>query len=202
VPEAGRVITGSAGGLRLAAPGPGTRPISDRVKQALFSLLEAERPDIWDGAVLDLFAGSGALAIEALSRGAPRAVLVERDRRAVAAITENLERTRLADGARIVQRDVAAFLERGALEVAEVPFAAVFLDPPYARSGDLADSLGRLGSAAAGWLDARACVAAKHFWKTPPPDRVGELGRARSRRFGETALSVYRRGAEPVAGGT
>jgi 16S rRNA (guanine966-N2)-methyltransferase len=184
VPEAGRVITGSAGGLRLAAPGPGTRPISDRVKQALFSLLEAERPDIWDGAVLDLFAGSGALAIEALSRGAPRAVLVERDRRAVAAITENLERTHLADRARILQRDVAAFLERGALEVAEVPFAAVFV-APYARSGDPRTASGVL-TAAAGWLDASACLAATSEDASP----TASVSSARSRRFGETAERV------------
>jgi 16S rRNA (guanine966-N2)-methyltransferase len=202
VPEAGRVITGSAGGLRLVAPGSVTRPISDRVKQALFSLLEAERIDIWRGAVLDLFAGSGALAIEALSRGAPRAVLVERDRRAVAAIIENLEHTHLSERARVLRRDVTGFLERGANEVPEAPFAAVFLDPPYAQTGDLAEGLARLGGADAGWLDARACVAAKHFWKTPPPDRVGELARSRTRRFGETAVSVYRRPDRPVAGGT
>jgi 16S rRNA (guanine(966)-N(2))-methyltransferase RsmD len=172
------------------------------VKQALFSLLEAERPDIWDGAVLDLFAGSGALAIEALSRGAPRAVLVERDRRAVAAMTENLAHTHMADRARVVHLDVEGFLGRGAGVVAEAPFAVVFLDPPYAQADDLAEGLDRLGSVEAGWLDGEALVAAKHFWKTPPPDLVGELGRSRSRRFGETALSVYRRGDRPVAGGS
>jgi 16S rRNA (guanine966-N2)-methyltransferase len=202
VPEAGRVVTGSARGVRLVAPGPATRPIGDRAKQALFSLLESERPDVWEGAVLDLFAGSGALGIEALSRGAPRAVLVERDRRAVAAITENLERTHLSARASVVQRDVAAFLERGARDVAGAPFAAVFLDPPYARADDLAASLAFLGRADGGWLDAVALVAAKHFWKTPPPELVGGLGRSRSRRFGETALSVYRRADRPVAGGT
>jgi 16S rRNA (guanine(966)-N(2))-methyltransferase RsmD len=179
-----------------------TRPISDRVKQALFSLVEAERPDVWDGAVLDLFAGSGALAIEALSRGAPRAVLVERDRRAVAAMRENLARTRTTDRARVVHLDVAAFLARPDRIVDEAPFAAVFLDPPYAQTGDLADSLALLGQAGAGWLDEAALVVAKHFWRTALPDEIESLRRSRSRRFGETALSVYRRDAEPVAGGT
>jgi 16S rRNA (guanine966-N2)-methyltransferase len=202
VPEAGRVITGTAGGLRLAAPGPGTRPISDRVKQALFSLLEAEQPDLWAGAVLDLFAGSGALAIEALSRGAPRAVLVERERRAVVAITANLERTGLAGRARVVREDVASFLRATAPRPAEAPFRVVFADPPYARAGELSDSLDRLADDAAGWLDGSALVAAKHFWKTPPPERLGRLVRSRTRRFGETALSVYRRAAEAAAGGT
>ena len=81
MPDAGRVVTGSAGGLRLAAPGPGTRPLSDKVKQALFSLLLAEREDAWEHGLLDLFAGSGAAGIEALSRGSPQAVLVEKQTR-------------------------------------------------------------------------------------------------------------------------
>ncbi len=71
--DAGRVITGTAGGLRLAAPGEGTRPLSDRVKQALFATLESELGEAWPADVLDLFAGSGAAGIEALSRGADRA---------------------------------------------------------------------------------------------------------------------------------
>ena len=202
MPEAGRVITGTAGGLRLEAPGPGTRPISDKVKQALFSLLEAERPEIWECPVLDLFAGSGALAIEALSRGAPRAVLVERDRRAAAVISRNLERTGSASRARVVRRDVASFLAGLSQEVAEAPFGVVFSDPPYEQTTDLAMSLERLASGHSGWLDETALVVAKHFWKTPPPDRVGELQRIRARRFGETTLSVYRRKAEIIAGGT
>ena len=70
MPDAGRVVTGVAGGLRLEAPGAGTRPFSNKVKQALFSMVEAEREDIWERPMLDLFAGSGSLGLEALSRGA------------------------------------------------------------------------------------------------------------------------------------
>ena len=90
--DAGRVITGSARGTRLAAPGEGTRPFSDKVKQALFASLEATLEDPWAGDLLDLFAGSGAGGIEALSRGAPRAVLVEDEPRAARTIDENLDR--------------------------------------------------------------------------------------------------------------
>ena len=120
-----RVIAGSAKGTTLAPVPPGVRPVSDRAREGLFSSLAAEV----DGArVLDLFAGTGALAIEALSRGADRAVLVERDPRAAAMIRENLDRTHMAERARIVRAPVARFLERPS---EEEPFELVFLDPPY-----------------------------------------------------------------------
>ncbi len=199
MPDAGRVVTGSAGGLRLEAPGSGTRPLSDKVKQALFSLMEAEREDIWERPMLDLFAGSGAAGIEALSRGAPAVVLVEKDGRAVGVIGRNLERTRLADGARIVRRDALVFL--AATAAPEAPFGCVVLDPPYTQVAELATSLERLGEPGSGWLDPTAVVVAKHFWKDEPPGRAGLLERVRQRRFGETALSVYRAGPEHAAGG-
>jgi 16S rRNA (guanine966-N2)-methyltransferase len=195
VPEAGRVITGSAGGLRLEAPGAGTRPLSDRVKQSLFSLLEAERPDIWEHAVLDCFAGSGAFGIEALSRGAPHAVLVEHDPRAAAVIARNLAHTGLANRAQVVRRDVAAFLS----SAPGTPFGCVFVDPPYAQGADLLSTLERLASSAGAWLDDDAIVVAKHFWRAAPPAQVGMLERRRERRFGETALSVYRRASDAAA---
>ena len=200
MPDAGRVVTGTAGGLRLEAPGSGTRPFSDRVKQALFSLLEAERPDIWEHSHLDLFAGSGSAGIEALSRGAPQAVLVEKDGRAAAVIERNLERTGLLLRARVVRRDVSGFLAMPSAGVPEAPFGSVVLDPPYAQVTDLAASLARLGAPGSEWLDAAAVVVAKHFWKTPPPERSGDLERTRERRFGETALSVYRRSPLTAAG--
>ncbi len=202
MPDAGRVVTGSAGGLRLTAPGPGTRPLSDKVKQALFSMFIAEREDAWDHAMLDLFAGSGAAGIEALSRGAPQAVLVERDGRTVGVIKANLERTGLAAGARVVRANVVAFLASTASQVAEAPFGSVVVDPPYEQVADLVASLERLGDSTAGWLDGEAVVIAKHFWKDQPPLRPGDLLRTRQRRFGETALSVYRHRPESPAGGS
>ena len=201
VPDAGRVVTGRAGGLRLEAPGSGTRPLSDKVKQALFSMLEAEREDAWDRPMLDLYAGSGAAGIEALSRGAPAAVLVEKDGRAVAVIGRILARTGLSGAARVVRRDVAAFLARSG-EAPEAPFGCVVLDPPYSQAADLLAALERLGDPDGGWLDAAAVVVAKHFWKEALPDRRGELQRVRVRRVGETSLSVYRRSPELVVGGS
>src|SRR5215471_15625732 len=105
--DAGRVIAGAAKGTRLRAPGPGTRPLADRVKQTLFAVLE---PELDGAVVLDLFAGSGAGGIEALSRGADRAVFVEKDAGAARVVAENLRRANLASRADVVRRDAIAWL--------------------------------------------------------------------------------------------
>jgi len=198
VPDAGRVVTGIAGGLRLEAPGSGTRPLSDKVKQALFSMAEAEREDIWERPMLDLFAGSGAAGIEALSRGAPAAVFIERNGRATGVIRRNLERTHLLDDALVVRADVLAWLQIAPAQPA--PFGCVVVDPPYPQVADLEAALETLGRPGDGWLDAAAVVIAKHFWKDATPEHVGTLARIRERRFGETALSVYRRSPELAQG--
>src|SRR6476619_5002686 len=108
MPDAGRVIAGSARSIRLEAPGEGTRPLGDRVKQTLFAILE---PDLPGSEFLDLFAGSGAAGIEALSRGAARATFVERDKGAAAIIATNLGKTRLSgQRASIVRTDAVGWL--------------------------------------------------------------------------------------------
>ena len=181
MPDAGRVIAGSARGARLQAA-PATRPLGDRVKQSAFAILE---PDLPGARFLDLFAGSGAAGIEALSRGAAEAVFVERDPRAVAAIRRNVETTGVAGRATVVQRDVAAFLA----EFNE-NFDVVFVDPPYADTASLVEILDLLGAPDAS-LGPRARVVAKHFWKDPPPATIGLLASERVERFGETALTFY-----------
>jgi 16S rRNA (guanine966-N2)-methyltransferase len=184
--DAGRVIAGSAKGIRLAAPGPGTRPLTDRVKQTLFAVLE---PDLEGAMVLDLFAGSGAGGIEALSRGAARAVFVERDGGAARVIAENLRRTGLAERGEVVRRDVAAWLADDAGAGSAGPFGIVLIDPPYADTDALARALELIGP----HLDSGGIVAAKHFWRDAPPAAPGLLASVRERRFGETALTFYRR---------
>jgi 16S rRNA (guanine966-N2)-methyltransferase len=185
--DAGRVIAGSARGVRLAAPGPGTRPLTDRVKQTLFAILD---PDLDGASVLDLFAGSGAGGIEALSRGATRAVLVEHDAGACRVIAANLARAGLGDRADVVRSEVLAWLGRAARAGAGADrFDIVLLDPPYERDELLDRALDLVGDL----VRPGGRVVAKHFWRCSPPADIGLLASERERRFGETTLTFYRR---------
>ncbi len=185
---AGRVIAGLARGTRLVAPGAGTRPLADRVKQALFAILE---PDLRGAGVLDLFAGSGAAGIEALSRGARQATFVEKDRTALATIQANLGRTHMAGPAAVVVRaEVLSWLS--SVEAGSGgPYRVVIVDPPYDQPALLLAVLERLGGEVS-FLAPDALVVAKHFWRDQPPDRIGLLASDRARRFGDTALTFYR----------
>ena len=172
-----RVIAGTARGRVLVTPrGTHTRPITDRVKETLFGIL-ADR--VIDARVLDLYAGSGSVGIEALSRGAASCDFVEHDRRAVAAIRENLERAGVQAHASVHASDVMRFLERSE----DARFELVFLDPPYEDRAIVAP-LERLS----GRLAPGATVVLKHHWRTPVSEPPG-LARWRERRFGETTLT-------------
>jgi 16S rRNA (guanine(966)-N(2))-methyltransferase RsmD len=179
-----RVIGGSARGVPLVAPRDrATRPIADRVKETLFAIV-GER--VVDARALDLYAGSGAIGIEALSRGAAHVTFVERGRLSLAAIHENLARTRLAADASVQAREVLPFL---ASPVGE-RFDLAFLDPPYAERAILAP-LERLVP----HLAPSALVVIKHFWRTQVPGTDG-LAHVRERRFGETALTFLEASSE------
>jgi 16S rRNA (guanine966-N2)-methyltransferase len=185
--DAGRVIAGSAKGVRLRAPGPGTRPLADRVKQTLFAILE---PDLPGTDVLDLFAGSGAGGIEALSRGAGSAVFVEKDQQAAAVIDANLRAAGFAGPTvAVIRWDVVRWLAESSVDGV---FDLVLVDPPYAEPELLGRVLSMLGAPDAP-LKPGARVVAKHFWRDRPPERIGMLAVERERRFGETALTFYRR---------
>lgn len=183
------MVTGSAKGLRLEAPGAGTRPLTDRLKQSLFSALAAESGLLDGGTFLDLFAGSGAAGIEALSRGASRAVFVEQDGRACRVIADNLRRAELTGGV-VVRSDVLLFLRTEAAG-AGAPFDACLADPPYSLPL-LLPTLGILGERRRAWLSETSIVVAKHFWRDAPPESVADLRTYRRRRSGETMLSFYR----------
>ena len=187
MPDAGRIIAGSARGVRLEAPGPTTRPLADRVKQTLFAILE---PDLPGANVLDLFAGSGAAGIEALSRGAAHATFVERDKGAAAVIAANLARTHLAgERARIVRAEALGLAPRPRGRRCR-PVRRRHRGPAVRRGRLLVtatlEALGPL-------LAPGARVVAKHFWRDAPPAQVGLLASERERRFGETTLTFYRR---------
>jgi 16S rRNA (guanine(966)-N(2))-methyltransferase RsmD len=172
-----RVIAGTARGRPLVAPrGSVTRPITDRVKETLFGIL-GDR--VIDARVLDLYAGSGSVGIEALSRGAASCAFVEHDRRAVAAIRENLERAGVAERASVHAVDVLRYLDLSM----DDRFELAFMDPPYEERAILAP-LERLLA----YLAPGAMVVVKHHWRTPIPEPP-RLIRARERRFGETTLT-------------
>lgn len=124
-----RVVAGSVRGFNLVVPsGKNTRPTSNRIKETLFNILQW---DIGGSVFLDLFSGSGGIAIEALSRGAKEAVLVEQDREAVRCIKQNLKHTRLEDFSQVMAMDVMQALRR--LDQSGKSFDIIFMDPPYHR---------------------------------------------------------------------
>ena len=173
-----RVVAGELGGRKLVAPtGRTTRPTSDRVREATFNALESLGA-VEDAVVLDLFAGSGALGIEALSRGAARATFVERDRAALAALRTNLERCGLGPPrAEVVVGDGLSVGLAG-------PWDLALLDPPYAFDGwgDLLDR-----------LDAAVAVCESSDALVPPPG----WGIARTKRYGGTVVTIVMRGSHP-----
>jgi 16S rRNA (guanine966-N2)-methyltransferase len=184
-----RIIAGTAGGRRLAVPPRGTRPTSDRVREALFSALEHD-PGLDGAAVLDLCAGSGALGLEALSRGAGHALLVESDRRAAAVLRRNVADLGL-DGAEVRAAPAAAVLGGPAPR----RFDVVLVDPPYEVPD--AEVAGWLAAAAAhGWLAADATVVVERRagpafgWPAP-------LAARRERRYGDTVLHIGRAAPPP-----
>jgi 16S rRNA (guanine966-N2)-methyltransferase len=191
-----RIIAGAYKGRRLATPkGDTTRPTADQVRIAL---LDALMPSLPAARVLDLFAGAGGVGLEALSRGAAHATLVERDARAAAALSANVATLGVEDAARVVRDDVQRAL--AALARAGESFDVIFLDPPY-EGDDVATTLAALGRG--DLLAEDAVVVAQHRTKRPPPPAVGALVAFRTRRFGETTLTSYRRGdrsGAPAAG--
>lgn len=179
-----RVIAGRLRGRRLESPrGRGVRPTTDRIRETMFDLLG---PGFEGLRVLDLFAGSGALGIEAISRGADQVVFVERERRALGLLRRNLDACRLLPLVRVVAAEVRAFL---AGPRPEVPFDLVLADPPY-RKGWPAVVVELLGSG--GWLGpgGRLMLESEAVAEVPPAQGTLEL--VKSRRYGNTALSLYR----------
>lgn len=196
-----RIIAGEHRGRRLYAPrGLATRPTTSRVKEAVFNILgpPTRRPGAERFRVLDLYAGSGALALEALSRGADEAVLVDEDREAARCAERNLGALGLLTPparARLLRREAGAAISLLDREH-DGGFDWVFLDPPYDREhggGVLDRALRLLGRSR---LVARFAVA-EHHAQNAPADRYDRLSLVERRRWGDTAVSFYQPGADP-----
>ena len=173
-----RIIAGSHRGRRLQVPpGAGTRPTSDRAREGLFSSLQS-LTDLEGAEVLDLYAGSGALGLEAVSRGAAGATLVEEDPIALRVIRQNVEETGLA--ATVVDADVSLFLSRPV-----TPYPLVLADPPYATELDL--------DAVLPWLAEDGVLVLERATRGPAPEPPDGLEEVRSRRYGEATLWYFRR---------
>lgn len=178
-----RIIGGTAGGRRIATPkGDLTRPTSDRVREALFSALEARTGSLHGLRVLDLYAGSGALGLEAWSRGAASVTLVESDRRTAALIASNA-RTLGCRDVDVIGASVGSVLA-GAPRAA---YDLVLSDPPYPLDEEaLAHDLGLL--AARGWLAPDALVVVERASRSPEPVWPAGLTLLREKKYGETRL--------------
>jgi len=186
-----RIIAGTARGRRLVTPARGSgaqsiRPTADRAREALFSIIGAE---VMGGAVLDLFAGTGALALEALSRGAASALLVDRGHQALEIVRRNIALCGFADRALVLKRDLARGLAPLRQAAPPTGFDLVFLDPPYGQGlgqqvlAELADS---------GLVAPAGLVVAEEASGAVFADRYGGLVLRDHRRYGDTGFWLFR----------
>ncbi|MDN4066787.1 16S rRNA (guanine(966)-N(2))-methyltransferase RsmD [Paenibacillus sp. FSL R5-0407] len=179
-----RVISGSARGRTLkAVPGMGTRPTTDKVKEALFSMIG---PYFDGGAVLDLFAGTGGLGIEALSRGMDKAVFVDLEYKSIEVVRSNLKAAGLEDKAEVYKNDAERALK--ALAKREATFDLVFLDPPYRLKhvDKLMETMDSLKL-----LKPEATIVVEYDSSFEYPDSFGPFKEVRKAKYGEAAVSVY-----------
>jgi 16S rRNA (guanine966-N2)-methyltransferase len=184
-----RIVAGSAKGVRLGPVPPSVRPISDRAREGLFSSLG---PEALEGAVvLDLYAGTGAAGIEALSRGAERAMFVDRAPASVNAIKRNLSATKLSDRGEVVPSSVARFVGRD--DAPGAPYDLVFCDPPYDLGGPDVDDV--LRELADGWLrDETWTVVLTRGHRSSTPVIPLHWAVARQLRYGDSLVILFRPG--------
>ncbi len=180
-----RVIAGTAKAIRLGRVPAGVRPVSDRAREGLFSSLA---PDLPGARVLDLFAGTGALGIEALSRGAERAVFVERNPAAVRVLRDNLERTHLRERGEVVTGDALGFV--AGPRPTSGRFDLVLADPPYDAPAELVDAL--VGGVAEGRLDEGGMMALTRRSGSSTPVIPVHWLVAKRLEYGDTVVLIFR----------
>lgn len=180
-----RIIAGKARGTKLdTIEGLDTRPTTDRVKENIFNLIQFE---IMQERVLDLFAGSGALGLEAASRGADRVVLVEASPKCARVTQANIDKTRLGDCVNLMIKtaDQAMKLLQG-----QEPFHVIFMDPPYDK-GFVIPTIESIDSL--GLLDDSGMIVVEHNSSSSYPDVIGSFELGKFKKYGSTAVSIYRR---------
>ena len=183
-----RVVAGTHKGRRLKAPdGNNLRPTAGRVREAIFSILS---PRIRDATILDLYAGTGALSLESLSRGARHAVCVDNHAGSLRVLRENVTRCGYDRQCFVISRDAETFLASAPSGKEPPVFDIVFADPPY-HTFDPARLLERLGRS--GKIAARGIVVLEHFFKYAVPHTVGSLTQTRQSRYGDTQLTFFQR---------
>lgn len=181
-----RIIAGQYRSRKLAAvPGVATRPTSDRLRETLFNVLG---PRIADSVFLDLYAGTGAVGIEAISRGARQAYFVESDKKAARVIRENLQSLQIEDGAELQEREVLQALRL--LDSQAVACEFIYLDPPYELHGAYAQALGFIAQSQL--INAETVVVAEHDKHFDPGAEFGSLKRYRELKQGDAVLSFYK----------
>lgn len=174
-----RVITGSARGRRLVAPdGLDVRPTTDKVKEGIFSAVQFQIEDTY---VLDLFAGSGQMGIEALSRGAKRAVFVDSSRAALSCVNENLRTTGLANRAEVINRDSYDYIK-----LTRLSFGMIILDPPYRH-----DHIARILPIAAKKLEDGGCIICEYESDAEEPSAPDGLVFRKTYRYGKINVTIF-----------
>ncbi|MZQ81635.1 16S rRNA (guanine(966)-N(2))-methyltransferase RsmD [Paenibacillus sp. 5J-6] len=180
-----RVISGTAKGRSLkAVPGTSTRPTTDKVKEAIFSMIG---PYFDGGQVLDLFAGTGGLGIEALSRGMDKAVFIDIEKKSIDTIQHNLQVAGLKDQAEIYRTDATRALK--ALAKREQQFQLVFLDPPY-KMKVIVDLINTMEVQAI--VEANTTIVVEHDSKDVLDDVIGGFKQQRRADYGDTAVTIYK----------
>ncbi|MBP1961156.1 16S rRNA (guanine(966)-N(2))-methyltransferase RsmD [Paenibacillus aceris] len=184
-----RVISGTAKGRSLkAVPGISTRPTTDKVKEAIFSMIG---PYFDGGQVLDLFAGTGGLGIEALSRGMDKAVFIDIEKKSIDTIQHNLQTAGLKDQAEIYRTDAARALK--ALAKRQQQFQLVFLDPPY-KMKVIAELISAMETQAI--VDLNSTIVVEHDAKDVLDDVIGGFNQQRRADYGDTAVTIYKQSVD------
>lgn len=179
-----RVISGKARGLKLNTPkSEDVRPTTDRVKESLFNIIN---PYIMDGDILDLFAGTGSLGIECLSRGANKCVFVDLNRSSIDIVKSNIKKARVEENSEVMNVDFKSAIER--VKNNSYKFDIIFMDPPYYKDM-FQDALERIDKA--NILKEDGIIVVEHDTKQEFPENVGNLVKNRNKKYGNTTLTFY-----------